>query len=296
MLNERYYSEDARTKFLAPESVDLFLTHLPYFDTHSDAYGNPERQLQNTSNREKFVAGVIEAIKHMEFALKPNGTILIGFPTDQNLYKIIEKINTDTSLKYGPIFLWDYAKSPHVLEVTGVESTVFLNLHKGHQFTNMEYKIDSYTLSHPWIVSDFLKSKDHIAFVTDSAPDLLYERMLLRYSKPGDVVADIFGGTGEALRVAKRHSRQTVYNDVSESQCRLARIVIDDEKETPLDTKKKEAITLMTKEIQDMNKAEMQNLNMTVADQEQYLANSYSELNRINGLLVNMLVKNGVIR
>jgi DNA modification methylase len=296
MINKRYYSEDARTKFLAPESVDLFLTHLPYFDTHSEAYGNAEKQLQNTSSREKFVTGVIEAIKHMEFALKPEGTILIGFPTDQNLYKIIEKINTETNLQYGPIFLWDYAKSPHVQEVTGVESNVFLNLHKGQQFTNMEYKIDSYTLSHPWIISDFLKSKNHIAFVNDSAPDFLYERMLLRYSKPGDVVADIFGGTGEILRVAKRHSRQTIYNDVSESQCRLARIVIDDEKETPLDTKKKEAIELMTKEIEEMNRMEMNNFNMSKEEQEQYLTSSANELNRINGLLVNMLVKHGVIR
>ena len=93
MLNERYYNRDAGMPFLAPESIDLFVTHPPYFNLNSEAYGNPEGQLQNTGDREVFINKIIDVIKNMEMALKPTGTILIGFPTDPNIYKIIEKIN-----------------------------------------------------------------------------------------------------------------------------------------------------------------------------------------------------------
>lgn len=290
------YNKDATERFLPSESVDLFVTHPPYFYTSREAYGNAEGQMQNTDDRKIFVERMIKAIKHMEYALKPNGTIVVGLPTDDNLYRIIEKINTETNLKYGPLFFWDYAKSPHVDEVTGIESNAFLNLHKGNQRTNTEYKIDSYTLVHPWVISDELKEKWHIAFVLDSAPEIVYERIIQRYSRPGDVVGDLFGGTGTVLKVAKALNRNFVYNDISESQVKLARIILEDEKEDPLDLKRKEVIELMTKEIQEMNRKLMIQHNMPNEQQEQYIKQSGDELNRVNGMLFDLLVKHGVIR
>ena len=296
MLNERYYNRDAGVPFLAPESVDLFVTHPPYFNTHNEAYGNPEGQLQNTGDREVFVNKIINIIRHMEMALKPNGSILIGFPTDPNIYKIIEKINRQTNLQYGPMFFWDYTKSPHVRSVEGVENNIFLNLYKGFQFVNPDYNLDSYTLVHPWVLSDELKSKSHIAFVNDSAPELVYERMIGKYSKPGDVVADLMAGTGSVLGVAKRMGRETIYNDISKDQLKLAKIVIDNEQESEMDLRRKEVIDLMTKEVQEMNKKLMYNLDIPHEQQEQYMKESTNELNRVNGILFDMLVKNGVIR
>ena len=292
MLNKRYYNQDAGSMFLAPESVDLFVTHPPYFNTHSEEYGNPEGQLQNTADRETFINNLIDVIKHMEMALKPNGTILILFPTDSNIYKIIEQINIKTNLRYGPMFFWDFTNSPHVKNVEGGENNIILNLHKGAQRTNTDYKLDSYTLVHPWVFSDKLKSNSHVAFIGDSAPEIVYEKLIGRYSWAGDVVADIMGGTGSALGVAKRMGRHTVYNDISKEQIKLAKIIIDNEQESEVDLSRKEVIDLMTKEIINMNIR----TNTIPQDQiEQYIQENTPELNWLCAALFDMLVKNGVI-
>ena len=296
MENEKYYNRNAAEVFLAPESVDLFVTHPPYFNTHHEAYGTPEGQLQNTGDRDVFVKRMIDIIKHMEYALKPQGSILIGFPTDPNFYKIVEGINRETNLIYGPLFFWDHTNSPHVNEPQGVENNIFLNLHKGDQYVSPDYKLESYTLVHPWVIPEELKEKSHIAFVNDSAPEPVFDRLIARHSKPGDVVADLMAGTGYILSIAKKMGRKTIYNDISSEQLNLAKKIIDSEEDTPMELRRKEVIDLMTKEIQEMNKKMMYDMNIPYEQQQQYVIESESELNRVNGLLFDMLVKNGVIR
>jgi DNA modification methylase len=296
MQNERYYTKDASVPFLAPESVDLFLIHPPYFNAYSDPHGKPEGQLQNASDREYFINQIVKIIKHMEYALKPTGTIIVGLPTSQVIYEVIGKINTETNLQYGPLFFWDYTSTPGVTEAIGDESNIFLNLHKGAQQVNKDYKLDSYTLVHPWTISDDLNALSHLGHTHNSAPEIAYERIIGRYSKPGDVVADIMGGTGLVLSIAKKMNRETIYNDISDSQLRLAKYLIDGEEDVPMKLIRKEVIDLMTKEIQDMNKENMEKFNIPREQMEQYLKESTTELNRVNGILFDMLVKNGVIR
>jgi DNA modification methylase len=297
MLNERYYNRDAGVPFLAPESVDLFVTHPPYFNLNSEAYGNPEGQLQNTGDRDVFINKILETIKHMEMALKPTGTILIGFPTDPNFYKIVEKINQETDLQYGPMFYWDFTGSPHLAgKVAGVENNIFLNLHKGNQMTNTDYKLDSYTLVHPWILSEELTSKSYVAFVNDSAPEIVYERLIGRHSKPGDVVADLMAGTGMVLSIAKKLGREIVYNDISTEQLKLAKMIIDNEEETPVELKRKEVIELMTKELIDMNMTLAAQQSVPNEQVQEYIRQATPEFNRVNAILFDMLVQRGVIR
>jgi DNA modification methylase len=296
MENKRYYTRDASEPFLAPESVDLFLIHPPYFNAYSDPHGKPEGQLNNASDRDYFVNKITDTIKHMEMALKPTGTIIVGLPTDANMYKIIGKINSETNLQYGPLFFWDYTDSPRIVEIEGKESNVFLNLHKGSQQRNLDYKLDSYTLTHPWIIPERVEELSHLGWSHNSASEIVYEKIISSYSKPGDVVADIMAGTGLVLSIAKKMNRETIYNDISDSQLRLAKYLIDGEEDVPMKLIRKEVIDLMTKEVQDVNKQQMDNFNMPIAQQEQYIKESTNELNRINGILFDMLVKNGVIR
>jgi|688.fasta_scaffold217593_2 DNA modification methylase len=297
MLNERYYTKDASEPFLAPESIDLFVTHPPYFNLNSEAYGNPEGQLQNTGDREVFVNKIIGVIKHMEMALKPTGTILIGFPTDPNIYKIIEKINQETKLQYGPMFYWDFTGSGHLGgKVVGVENNIFLNLHKGEQYVSPDYKLDSYTLVHHWLIPDELVKKSYVAFVNDSAPKIVYERLIGRHSKPGDVVADLMAGTGMVLSVAKEMGREVVYNDISTEQLKLAKMIIDNEEETQVELKRKEVIELMTKELIDMNLAMATSQSIPNEQIQEYIKHATFEFNRVNAILFDMLVQRGVIR
>ena len=296
MSNEKYYTKDASELFLAPESVDLFVTHPPYFNAYSDPHGKPEGQLQNASDREYFVDKIIKIIKHMEMALKPTGTIAIGFPTDENFYKVIEGVARETNLKFGPLFFWDFSETPGIQEIVGEENNIFLNLHKGNQQTNLDYKLDSYALKHPWVLSEDLEFHSHLAFIHNSSPEIVYERIIGRYSKEGDVVADLMAGTGSVLGVATKMGRNFVYNDISSDQLQMAKKIIEKEPETKMELQKKEIVELMTKEVQDATREQMESFNTPLQQQEEYMRNSAPDVNRINGRLFDMLVKNGIIR
>jgi DNA modification methylase len=296
MQNEKYYTRDASEPFLAPESVDLFVTHPPYFNAYSDPHGKPEGQLQNASDREYFVDKIIKIIKHMEIALKPTGTIAIGFPTDENFYKVIAGVARETNLKFGPLFFWDFSETPGIQEIVGEENNIFLNLHKGNQKTNLDYKLDSYALKHPWVLSEDLESHSHLAFIHNSSPEIVYERMIGRYSKEGDVVADLMAGTGSVLGVATKMGRKFVYNDISPDQLEMAKRIIEREPESDMELRKSKVVELMTKEVQDATREQMEKFSTPLDQQEQLLRQGFPEVNRINGRLFDLLVKHGIIK
>jgi hypothetical protein len=296
MLNKKYYTKDAMTPFLEPESVDLFVTHPPYFNLNSENYGNVEDQLQRTSVPNVYVDNLMQVVKHMEIALKPTGSIVIGIPTNEILYKLITKISTETKLNFGPSFFWDFSGNLEVVEAEGVDSNLILTLYKTSQYIDKNYKLKSPVISVPWLVTEELNAMSHIAFVNDAIPEEICDIMINQFSKPGDVVADLLAGTGMVLKAAKKLNRQIIYNDVSEKQTKLAKIIIGDEQENDMDLKRKEVIDLMTKEIQNMNKVEMEKHNMPYEQQQLYLEQSLPELDRVNGMLYDMLIKNGVIR
>jgi SAM-dependent methyltransferase len=296
MLNKNYYTKDAMTAFLEPESVDLFVTHPPYFNLNSENYGNVEEQLQRTSVPNVYVDNLMKVVKHMEIALKPTGSIVIGIPTNEILYKLITKISTETKLNFGPSFFWDFSGNLEVVEAEGVDSNLILTLYKTSQYVNKNYKPKSPVISVPWLVTEELNAMSHIAFVNDAIPEEICDIMINQFSKPGDVVADLLAGTGTVLKVAKKLNRQIIYNDVSEEQTKLAKMIIDNEKETKMDLRRKEVIALMTKEIQDMNVKQMQKLSMPSSEIQEYIDKSGYELDTVNTMLFNLLVKHGVIR
>ena len=281
---------------LAPESVDLFVTHPPYFNHHSERYGNAEGQLQRTSSPNIFVDNLIKVIQNMEAALKPSGTIVIGIPTSEILYKVIAKITTETELQFGKSFFWDFSKMTEIVEYEGVDSNMLLVLYKRTQYINKDYKIESPVIDITWVITDELEAKKHIAFVNDFFPEEICDMMINRFSKPGDVVADLLAGTGTVLKSAKKLNREIIYNDVSESQTKLAKMIIDNEEETQVELKRKEVSELMTKELIDMNMALATSQSIPNEQVQEYIKHATFEFNRVNAILFDMLVKNGVIR
>jgi DNA modification methylase len=290
------YNKDARSPFLPSESVDLFLTHPPYFNARVRQYGNAEGQLQNTKDSNKFVDSIIQVISHMEKALKVNGNIFISLPTDPHLYKIIAKIIEKTDLNFGPAFFWDYSKSPHIKEARGTESNLILNLHKGNPYDNRMYSLGSYVLDVPWSIPDNLRKHRHTAFINDFFPEQICDIIINKYSKPGDVVADLLGGTGTVLVVAQKLNRKIIYNDISENQVKLAKLLINKEMEDPMDLRRSEVIDLMTDTINKMNMKMMQDMNTPYEQIMGYIEQSTPDLDRVNGILFDMLVEHGVVK
>lgn len=54
-------------------------------------------------------------------------------------------------------------------------------------------------------------------------PETIPEKCILASTKPGDIVLDPFGGSGTTSAVAKRLNRKSIYIDVSEKYCNMAK-------------------------------------------------------------------------
>jgi DNA modification methylase len=67
-------------------------------------------------------------------------------------------------------------------------------------------------------------SKDKIAYEHPAIfPDKLAEDHILTWSKPNDIVLDVFGGSGTTAKMAKLNGRQFIHIDISEEYNAIAR-------------------------------------------------------------------------
>jgi DNA modification methylase len=222
-MSNMMFCNDATEVFLEKESVDLFFTHPPYFITDRLVYGGKfGKQIQNRKTPEEYYNLYIKAIRHMEYALKDTGSIFIILNNSSSSFALISEIYNNTDLVIDKQFVWNYINSYFVKEVVGNEFNIILHLHKGNPYINKEYEIKDFVISMPWEPSTSLSKYEHLGFVFDSFPEGLADIIINKFSKPGDTVGDIFGGTGTTCFVAKNLNRNYVYNDVSEQQYNIA--------------------------------------------------------------------------
>lgn len=224
-MDIEFFNEDARNEFLSPESVDLFLVHPPFFNTHREHYGGDlTLQLQNTDNVQEFYNSMLMAIKNMEKALADNGSILILLPNEFMSFRIIADICNHTDLIINKTFMWNFQKSAFVKQITGGETNLILHITKNNNFHYPIEGLESFVIDQPWIPSDIDITKyNDIAFVYDSFPHELSDLLVPLFSKEGDVVADIFGGTGTVAISTLKNNRKAIYNDSSFAQTEIAK-------------------------------------------------------------------------
>jgi DNA modification methylase len=213
-MNIEFYTRDAREAFLAPESVDLFVTHPPYFKSHMEEYGAAELQLGNTQEHEIFVKNLIDVIKHMEKALKPTGLISIVLPNNETPSSLIGEISRNTRLSFAPMRFW---RNPYAIK----DTCMILFLYKDVPYENIEYMINSDVIDIPW--KNELSEYASMGFVNDAFPEELCNVLIQRYSREGDVVADLLAGTGTLQVSAMKLGRHAIYNDASEEQTNIAK-------------------------------------------------------------------------
>jgi DNA modification methylase len=211
-----YYTQDATKPFLAPSSVDLFITHPPYFKSHMEEYGASEKQIGNTNVHEEYCDNLLEVIKHMEYALKDSGLMIIILPNNETPSRIMYKIHRNVNLGFAPMLFW---KNP----LAEKDTSIMLMLYKKEPYENPDVVLNGDVLDITWkreVYSD-------LGFANDALPEALCDILVRKYSREGDVVADILGGTGTVQVAAIKNNRKAIYNDVSEEQKNIAKARID---------------------------------------------------------------------
>jgi DNA modification methylase len=229
----QFFSNDARATFLEPKSVDLFLIHPPFLSMINESYGgDQDLQLHKIKNKEEFRTSMITVLKNMDQALSDNGNILFILPNFYRTIDTIADIIKYTELTIYNILLWDFEKNK--IQTDKYNTNLILHIRKNTQFDYPGEKLERLVLEEEW------------APCNNAFPIGLVDILIKSYSKEGDVVADIFGGTGTTIISALKNNRKAIYSDASDVQLEIAKKRVSDIIEESEQTIQKE--TTMTKE------------------------------------------------
>jgi hypothetical protein len=257
-MSVEFYNKDAREEFLNPDSVDLFLVHPPFFYTPNKYGGDIDLQLHNTEDESEYNSSIITTVKNMEKALSEDGNILLIVQNDYHSFKIISEIINQTNLIVFKTIFWSYEEDFHY-SLDGKQTNLILQLRKNKNFSYPVSGLDRLVINIPWHAMDKSLHKYHdIGInVTDAFPQDLSDFLVPLFSKEGDTVADIFGGTGTTTISALRYNRKAIYNDSSSEQFELAKMRVNDiikETEKDKEMTEQETITFMVDTMIETNR------------------------------------------
>ena len=231
-MEVEFYCKDAREKFLEPKSVDLFLIHPPFLLMVNDNYGgDQDMQLHKNTDKEKFRKSIITVLENMKDSLSDDGNIFFILPNVFISIETIADIIKETDLIIYNILLWDFEENK-ILK-NRYYTNLILHIRKNPHFEYPGEKLDKLFLDQPWDRSD--------AFPIEIA-----DIFIRSFSKEGDTVADIFGGTGTTILSALKNNRKAIYSDASSLQLEIAKNKVSDIIRESEPTTKKEIV--MTKE------------------------------------------------
>ena len=301
-MEVEFYCKDARDVFLLPNSVDLFLIHPPFFKMKKDQYGgDPDLQINKTKDKKEFNRSLVKFLNNMSDALSDDGNILFILPNSHASIESIATIIKDTDLIIYNIIMWDFEKNKIV--ENKYNSNLILHIRKNTTFEYPGQKLPNSVIEqdwHPW-GSDLAKYED-IGFVYDAFPMEIADTLIKAFSKEGDTVADIFGGTGTTAISALKNNRKAIYSDASEIQLEVAKKrvsdIIDESEPTIQKEKvmtKEEVVNLMLNSINEDNKAMGIQAGLNEADLDAQIAQSQPSLSFMMSNIYDKLQAGGVI-
>lgn len=300
-MEVEFYNKDARDVFLSPKSVDLFLIHPPYFGMFNDERygGDKSLQIHHIKDQEDFNKSMVKYLNNMADALKDNGNMLVIVPNSYAGALTIANIVKDTSLFIKKIIVWDFSKT--VVDIKNQNLVNFiLHIRKNIEGESNVKDLDSLVIDQEWIISDASKYQ-HLGFMNDGFPKQISDILIEAFSKEGDTVADIFGGTGTAILSALEKNRKAIYNDASTEQFNLAKkrvydtigYNINDERQE--DMTKDEVVKLMLENINNDNRNLCKQGGMSDADAEMQIQQSQPTLALMCSNLYDLLKQKAII-
>ncbi len=223
---------DAKKLDILSNSVDLIITHPPYFSIDADRYGGDKsKQLGFMgSNEKKFLKLMNSATKEMYRVLKPNGNLWIATaPFDGIDSMYVSNVIKNTKFNYVDRFFqasYDDKTLPVDKSVEGIVSnsvTIWNHFTKTKDFyyNHIECKRNNNPI---WNL-DFSNLGDEVDKelhkdypVQDTMNKELVVNLIKMFSKPNHTVLDPFAGTGMVGVTAVELGRYGIINDISEKQ------------------------------------------------------------------------------
>lgn len=299
-MEVEFYNRDARDVFLPPKSVDLFLIHPPYFKMTDDGQygGDPNLQIHRLRDQEEFSNSMVTYLNNMSDALKDDGNILLIIPNCYDGILGIGDIIKNTNLSIDKMLIWHFGKVDPSIK-NQYMANLILQIRKDNNFQYPVPGLASLIIEHPWVLTDVSKYHN-LGFVYDGFPIEISDILIEAFSKEGDTVADIFGGTGTTVLSALQKNRKAIYSDASIDQFNLAKKRVYDtigynNNERQENMTKDEVLRIMLESINSENRKLCKQNGMSDADIELNISQSQPSLAVILSGVYDNLKANNVI-
>lgn len=285
-----FFNKDAREIFLEPKSVDLFLSYPPFYKKAVTEYGGDiSLQLQNAYDIEEFFDSLVKVVQHMEYALTDTGSIVLIFPNNPKTFRTIVDIMRSTDLIINQTLFWDFEYMFN--DQPGDGTHLILHITRMDNIPCHMHGIDSFILkNHYGPTQDVVEKYKHLGFMYDALSQDLSDLIVSKFSKEGNVVADILGGTGTVAISSLKNKRKAIYNDSSSDQFEIAKQrvadlteedIITEEIEKEIDMTKEDTMNLMLKSINDDNRDLCEKNGMSKEDADAQISQSQPALQHI---------------
>lgn len=227
---------DAKRLDLADNSVDLIITHPPYFGIDVERYGGvAAKQINATDNRKKMLKAMAKVMREMERVLKPTGSlILANGTTDQMDMRIILEALEYTSFQlidrvvqnsYGLDSTYHLKQESVVSDALttwyhlALTPDIKYNPFLVKRYNNPVWEVPFNNMDDP-IDTEMFKTFHVLDVMNREIP----KRFIEMFSLPGDTVLDPFGGSALVAVTAVEMGRVGISNDISEEQVQSAKM------------------------------------------------------------------------
>ena len=232
-MKHEFLNGDALEEIIVDQSVELFIMHPPYMGVDIQRYANPEKQINGVKDTKAFVKKLIKITENCEKALKQHGSIIMILPTDNwdLMSKYLHAVRKKTDLTINPTMIWSVWDEKYANKNTiDVLYCNVIHLSKGVYRHDKEFieKYNNPVFTIAMTPDELTEDYGSMGHVQDAMPLELAERLISMFSRSGDTVADVLGGTGTVSIAAENLDRDSIYNDASFIQVKIAKKRMDD--------------------------------------------------------------------
>jgi len=203
-----------KIKGIPSNSIDLVLTSPPYDNIEGSGYSKGSKDILFFKLYSDFFDGVLSEIYRV---LKPTGQFYLNLKSSTSNKTLttphwLEFLKSFKQFKFKSYIIWKYAGSFDSTKVRfHLDYEIIYHLSKTDDIEINYEPNEKDPLTSVWYIPHYIKNRLHPV----QMPEALAEKIIKRGSKEGEVVLDIFAGSGTSLFKAKQLGRKYIGMEIN---------------------------------------------------------------------------------
>tara|TARA_R110002020_G_C16014834_1_gene751441 strand:- start:42 stop:722 length:681 start_codon:yes stop_codon:yes gene_type:complete len=203
-----------KIKSLPDNSVDLVMTSPPYDNIEGSGYSKGKKDVLFLKLYSDFFDRVLNEVFRV---LKPTGQFYLNLKSGTINKTLvtphwIEFLESFKQFKLKSYIIWKYSGSFDSTKVRfHLDYEIIYHLSKTDDITINYEEDEKDPLTSVWYIPHFITNRLHPV----QMPEALAEKIIKRGSKEGDLVLDLFAGSGTSLVCAKKLNRNYIGYEIN---------------------------------------------------------------------------------